>query len=475
MALARLDGPDRAPRVSHGGVRHFGEGTGRPLDVKDDSPLAKLLDEAEKRGFRIDYYGGRGGALFLVEPPHGARRESVGLGGRDNMEAMPEQLAEKMEQYLRARLAEPVAPASQPEPRPRREGLTLTSNGQSVTFEPGPLLDEINRAESNGIHVSFVCGPQQQAFLVRSADSTVPIRARHGDDIRGAKVALFSLLRRWNAEAEGGGTVPVSVDPAAPLGLQRLDPAPGREWARRQDEIARNTLSINPNGPRLIDESTFLSPTAYQALRPLVGQRDQATGLRFEATDREGFSFAFHTPTGETWFLSESPWYRDQHPGGRPFSKTRLVLQKAGEDGLVQAEFESRRALDAEGNINFDFIQQQMRTAEANRRNEQEDAAHTQELDLPHDRPIGYVGLVDKSDDPVVSGLRRDVANFPRMMNDLRTPEGQPRYHFVAPNSSEAIGVDRPPAQILRAQLQEMYDRGIRDFYLNLAGHGNDE
>src|SRR5690606_25493821 len=66
-----------------------------------------------------------------------------------------------------------------------------------------------------------------------------------------------------------------------------------------------------------------------------------------------------------------------------------------------------------------------------------------------------------------------DCRYLPQLLNGLEDEGGNSLYNRVSENGSDFIRGERNPEELLRANIREMYDDGIRTFYLNLAGHGN--
>lgn len=254
---------------------------------------------------------------------------------------------------------------------------------------------------------------------------------------------------------------------------ERVAPVHTPERALRQQRLAENTLR-GTEEERLIDASRFLSDEGRQALERYQGLSDPSTGIGFGKTEQDGYSFAF-SGNGETWYVSQSPFYRDQYPDGKTFSASRCVIWKAGTDGQVQREFLAGDVFSPDGSpdgsIDFRKVNSLMREAEANNRSQINNATDIQKLDL-RGEPVGYIGLASGGRDPVIDGLREDLRTFPEMMNSIQTA-GKPSYDFRVQGGSAAISVDRSPKDILQDKLSEMREQGIKTFYLNLAGHGN--
>ncbi len=331
-------------------------------------------------------------------------------------------------------------------------GIKMTPNQNGVYRLPNPRINEFVYIRPGAGGQFFRCDREGNTTETSLQPEILPERPQPGT---------------WPANPQPE-VRPEHSDPV--VSPDRIEPtAVSQQHARRQWDVADNTLN-NGRGERLVDSSRFLDAEARGELERFTGSSDGRTGLAFRAVQRDGYSFAF-TRNGETWYVSQSPFYRDQYPGGQSFERARCCIWKAGTDGQVQREFKARDVFTRNGSVDFDTVAQLMRDAEENQRSQGGNAAKIEKLDL-RGQTVGYVGLVSGGRDPVVDGLRQDVRTFPGMMNGISSP-GQPRYDFRAQNGSESIAVDRSPAEILDEHLSKMHEQGIRTFYLNFAGHGN--
>lgn len=256
--------------------------------------------------------------------------------------------------------------------------------------------------------------------------------------------------------------------------LTQVSPSDGYEaWVSEQRTIVQNTLA-NHGTPRLINGSTFLSPPTAQLLKRYAGQR--SGDLAFREIDDKGYKFAFIFDSGERWFVSECPYYKDQFPKGLPRSMLSLQVCKAGAEDQIQREFPAAVGLSMkDGWINFAAMREVFRAAEDSRKSELADKAGAQHFDLTSN-PIGYIALVDwNPKDPIVEGDVDHAKHFAELLNSLKTPEGAQRYTVLSHKGSEAIKVQTNPKETLRSFVRAMHRDGIRDFYLKLSGHGNEQ
>lgn len=253
--------------------------------------------------------------------------------------------------------------------------------------------------------------------------------------------------------------------------------AEGERWMQMQREIA--SASTGGEGDlRLIDGTTFITVECEEALRGFSGMRDRGRGLHFAAISENDYKFAITTAAGDVWYVSEAPHYKDQFPEGIPFREKSLEIWKKGSEKLIQKEFSTAGIflLNADGTargINFERLEKQMTAAEINYRSETEDAGRVRHYKLTRD-PVGYIALVDGNQhDPIMAGLINDCKYLPQLLNKLQDEHGNSLYNLVSENGSEFVAVERSPKELLRSHIKGMYDDGIRSFYLNLAGHGN--
>lgn len=253
----------------------------------------------------------------------------------------------------------------------------------------------------------------------------------------------------------------------------------GRAWMATQIDVAKKSLKGDDGG--LIDGSTFLQEGSKEKLDALVGKSATALGhtvvFRKLKEPEYGYHYAFSvTYKGgmeETWYLSESPLYKDQFPRGRPVERNYIALWMKGADlQLEKLVQESCVASDI-----FDFAQQELRpatilarcrAAKVGRENEGKDPAKIHAFDLPKDRPIAYIGLIDANprNDPIIASLVDDMKYWPELLVACG-------YKIAAAPAARYIPVADDPAVILEQHVREQKKKGIRDLYLNLTGHGN--
>lgn len=353
------------------------------------------------------------------------------------------------------------------------------------TIEEGTeLFTEVKRLMQLGYKIGYGTGKGIPYFTITNPEGEV------SQINPSVESNLLDTLKSIKAKQDLSSTIPEDSKPITdssmkptveiPSNLTRMVPLNAARWAQLQSDIALNTIQGNSDGLRLVDASNFMTNETSRALSvylPEFQKQDQQTGLQFSNVNEDGFKFAFKTNDNQTWYLSETPNYRDQYPNGVEFSETSLVLRKKSDNGLTQIEIPASEAF-SNGRINYHYIQSKMREAEQNRDSETNfsELQRIRELDLPKDRLIGYIGLVDSNkSDPVILGIKDDVKRFPEMMNGLRDSQGNSRYNFVSTNNSESISVSRAPFDILAENIQAMHDQGVTDFYINVAGHGNQE
>lgn len=253
----------------------------------------------------------------------------------------------------------------------------------------------------------------------------------------------------------------------------------GRAWMAKQCDVARKSLNDEDGG--LIDGSIFLQDGSKETLSAFAGKSATALGhtvtFRTLKESEYGYHYTFSVMhkngTEEIWYLSESPLYKDQFPRGRPIERNHVAIWKKGTDGkpdkLTQEYCKSSDM--------FDFARQELRPATVlarcraatlGRENEQKDPAKIHTFDLPKNRPIAYIGLIDANprDDPIIASLVDDTKYWPELLVSCG-------YKVAAAPAARYIPVMDDPAAILEQHVQEQKKKGIRDFYLNLTGHGN--
>ena len=258
-----------------------------------------------------------------------------------------------------------------------------------------------------------------------------------------------------------------------PEGVERIETTrEGRAWMELQKEIVRNTAA-GEGTPRLVDGSKFMTQAMDRLLQRFTGS--SGNGITFKAVNEDGYKFAFERENGEKWYVTECPYYRDQFPNGIQFSDAAIEIWKKGSDKLTQNEFHLSGVFDPwNRTIDFRQIDGLMKEAERDRASELADTAQVRGFTLT-DRPMGYIGLVDGNvDDPIMAGSLEDTKYYAQLLNSLTNERGEKRFNLVSKNGSDAIAVERDPYQLLRRNIKAMHDEGVRDFYLNFAGHGNE-
>lgn len=253
----------------------------------------------------------------------------------------------------------------------------------------------------------------------------------------------------------------------------------GCVWMAKQINIAERSLKGEDGG--LIDGSVFLSKELKEKLDPLTGTH--ATVLGYTVTfcafhkPENGYHYAFcvqHTGgREETWYVSESPFYKDQFPKGLRPGAERLALWKGGANGKPDKRIQAFCSPDDL----FDVKKKSLRPATViaacwdatlSYKSECRDAARMRRFDLPKDRPIGYIGLIDANpfDDPIIASIVDDMKYWPELLVACG-------YKVLDDAAARYIPVADDPAVILTRSIEAQKKKGIRDFYLNLTGHGN--
>jgi hypothetical protein len=264
---------------------------------------------------------------------------------------------------------------------------------------------------------------------------------------------------------------------SVPRGTSRIELSEsGAKWIDTQKTLGRNTLERDAY-PRLINASTFLSDSTKKNLERFVGFIDEESDIEFKTTSEGGYQFCFVVGSGETWYLSESPFYLDQFPTGIPFSEDSFEIWKKGSDGHIQKEFRASSIfgynLEGKLSINFDNLKDLMTRANADGDCERKDFARTREICLSS-QPTGYIALVDtNAKDPFTAATCSDARHFPQLMNSLKDMDGNCLHNFVSRDGSDYIDVKSDPEKLINRYVKEFYDLGVRDFFINLSGHGN--
>lgn len=280
------------------------------------------------------------------------------------------------------------------------------------------------------------------------------------------------------------------AEPPKPTDDTNTNPAPvlrpivlteeGKKWIEKHKEVYEKTLKSEDGG--LIDASTFISPKLRAKLFHLAAEskrsrnNNQVTIIKLNPPGN-GYSIAFDVNIDgakERWYVSQEPYYRDQFPKDVLLGNTHLAFWKGTKDGGVDKltqTFISYYNLFQNGKLNTGLLLERLKQAEIDRESERNDEANIRNFDLPKDRSIGYIGLVDYrwEVDPIIRANYDDTKFFPQLMNGLG-------YSFVSGNDGEPIVVTRPftPKQILLEQIRKSRESGIRDFYINIAAHGDE-
>jgi hypothetical protein len=245
---------------------------------------------------------------------------------------------------------------------------------------------------------------------------------------------------------------------------------PGIAWKERTFKVAEASLN-GAATESLARGLTFLAPSTDRILQSFADTSSLWHGLTFKRVNEGGYKYALTTRGGETWYVTEENWYSDQFPRGRDLESKVLVLTKKGGEGAVFAECEAKELVKPNG-IDFAFAAAKIAQAKRDDQNEKRDPAKHSGFDIGT-APVGFIGLVDGSDDLLARAVRDDVKYFPQMMNSLKSNSGKPRYDFRSVQGSEQLLVDREPAKMINDVVGRLHALGIRKFRLHLIAHGS--
>lgn len=152
---------------------------------------------------------------------------------------------------------------------------------------------------------------------------------------------------------------------------------------------------------------------------------------------------------------------RETEPTNNPdVPRTQIPFQyRELFSGVHVTEFTGTPSIDTER------LQELLETAVAERRSAEEDAAGIRDFDLPRDRPVGLISLMDDRD---------RWEGFPRSLGPLLESRGTNRYNIVSERNYLHY-VTSDPIQILRHQITSMRtcSRPVRDFLICLTPHGS--
>lgn len=254
----------------------------------------------------------------------------------------------------------------------------------------------------------------------------------------------------------------------------------GKKWIENQRDVLAKTRKNESGG--LIDASTFLSGSQKKKLDALAGKKGGfgITRFQFKKLNQKenGYQYAldvdYYFGEKERWYLSGSPYYRDQFPDDEPLSIASLAIWKGtkngGVDKLTQHEIRYENIVKTSGSIDFEYLLRMIDEAKASRKSELRDAAKIRDFDLPKNELIGYIGLADPNVhcDPVMCGVVEDVGHFSELMN-------QAGYKFVVNKKGRnAIPVTSNPKKIIEEEVEAFRRAGVRNIYLKLSAHGNE-
>ncbi|MFC1599509.1 hypothetical protein ACFL3T_00590 [Patescibacteria group bacterium] len=116
--------------------------------------------------------------------------------------------------------------------------------------------------------------------------------------------------------------------------------------------------------------------------------------------------------------------------------------------------------------LNIPVINKKIAKAFDNYRLQEKNKGALQRFDLPKNRKIGYISLVKKNPDKAVDRDQEFSIHMAKVLKaagykiDLSAMKGK---HFAETNN---------PKTFLKKQLNILYSKGVRDFYLALNGHG---
>lgn len=251
----------------------------------------------------------------------------------------------------------------------------------------------------------------------------------------------------------------------------------GKVWMEKQKDVAEKSLRGEAGG--LIDGTTFLQEESKTQLDRCLGTTTvlghTITFTKLSKTE-QGYFYAFHVKykdeKEETWYLSESPFYRDQFPEGLSLGSNNVAfwLKKGeGVDKFTQGYCRPREIFDFEkGTIAPATLLRKFQQAKEVRESEQNDPTNIRAFDLPRDKSIAYLGLIDANPlgDPVVSAMDDDVKYFPELLSSCG-------YQIVTDGASRYVPVGEEPADILKRHIGALHKQGVSHFYVKLSGHGN--
>ena len=256
--------------------------------------------------------------------------------------------------------------------------------------------------------------------------------------------------------------------------------AKAKELIERHKDVFEKTRK-NTNGG-LIDASTFVSETQRADLDKLAGKKGgfglvEFNFLRLQPKEN-GYQYALDVDYGngekERWYASVTVYYPDQYPDDIPLDQSSIALWKGTKDGgvdkLTHIETPYEPIFGGGEYKNYDYLLKLLNEAKSNRTSELKDPAKVKDFDLPKNRQIGYIGLIDleATADPFEAGSIDDVKCLPEIMNSIG-------YNFVVnKRGRNAIEVNANPKDVIEAEIQSFVNKGVTDICLKLSAHGNE-
>lgn len=183
-----------------------------------------------------------------------------------------------------------------------------------------------------------------------------------------------------------------------------------------------------------------------------------------QSCNENNWQYKYEDKNGEEWYVAEGVWMADQYgPQGPTLSNRQVSIWKKGQEDLVHdafsfSEFQARPQT---------TIKKYIAEAEKNYKDQEEKKSLVHNTDFKEAKEgkakIGYISLfpLEYEKDPVLKNMEDDSKNLPELM---RTKG----YNFI---DSEPVATSTPK-ETLTSKIQEQYDQGVRNFYLDLHAHG---
>lgn len=256
-----------------------------------------------------------------------------------------------------------------------------------------------------------------------------------------------------------------------PDGVERIALSDaGREWYAKHKKVVDEGL--------LVDGTKFWSPELKADMNLLLkthlvtAEGGVQTPLVFTEVSPAENGYEYKCVIeGVEWYVAEMPWYEDQFSEGT--EDKELVFYKK-DDRLAQAVVQIKHTagkIDFDPQLAYDRTQEALKVRSGDEESEDARPEVIKSYELPKDRPIGYIGIVDSSDDIIVRGTRPDTMHFAGRMNEAG-------YTVVTPEGYDAIehieGSESPKDAITR-RLDALKAAGVTDVFLEPSGHGLNE